>query len=303
MGNTEFLISLSSLPPADDLQCIHCDNELAWGDLGYLCANCGASYPLRKGIPVFISPDSLHRAKVEDAHWLRHPVEGPDKPARWSISHKNGYIHFFTERILDRFDFRGKILEIGAGSCWASAMVKRFNPDCRLYSTDISVQALWKGLQVCQILKATMDYVAACDAHDLPFKNGLFDMVFGVAILHHLEHPKDALKEVWRVLKPGGLYVGVREGLAGESFKPLYRLLSHGWEEERRFGAVERAYSYKEWSTLLSDFDTELRLKRGAKLGLNPIEKAYYALVNLLPESMLRHTVATLEIAAKKPCR
>lgn len=203
------------------------------------------------------------------------------------------------ETILHRFDFHGIVLEIGAGCCWASALIKRFNPECRVYSTDISVKALHKGLQISQILKGNMDYVAACDAHKLPFRDGLFDIVFGVAILHHLDRPKDALREVWRVLKPGGLYVGVREGLAGVNFKPLYHLLSRGWEEERRFGAVEHVYTYEEWLNFLSDFEVEFKLKRRANLGLGYIERAYYAVANLFPESMLHHIVATSEIFEK----
>jgi len=250
---------------------------------------------------MFISPEALDQAVIEDARWLRHPVEGFDKPAWRALDHKGGYVRFFQETILRRFNFHGRVLEIGAGSCWASALVKRFNPECRVYSTDISVQALLKGVRVSQLLGASIDYVVACDAHRLPFKNSLFDAVFGVAILHHLERLKGAVKELQRVLKPGSVYVGVREGLAGSAVKPLYRLLSRGWEEERRFGAVERVYTYEEWMELLSDFEVEVTLKRDAALGLAFIERAYYAVANLFPESVLRHLAASLEIVARKP--
>jgi len=40
-------------------------------------------------------------------------------------------------------------------------------------------------------------------AHDLPFENGSIDVVFGMAILHHLDLQLVA-REVHRVLKPGG---------------------------------------------------------------------------------------------------
>jgi len=179
--------------------------------------------------------------------------------------------------------------------------MKHFNPECKVYSTDISVQALLKGVRVSQLLGVSMDFVVACDAHRLPFKNGLFDVVLGVAILHHLERLKGALKELWRVLKPGGMYIGVREGLAGSVVKPLYRLLGRGWEEERRFGAIERVYTYEEWMEFLSDFEVEIRLKRDSALGLTFIERAYYAVANLFPESMLRHLATSLEIVARKP--
>jgi SAM-dependent methyltransferase len=40
-------------------------------------------------------------------------------------------------------------------------------------------------------------------AHDLPFPDGSIDIVFGIAILHHLDLRLVA-KEVHRILKPGG---------------------------------------------------------------------------------------------------
>jgi SAM-dependent methyltransferase len=41
------------------------------------------------------------------------------------------------------------------------------------------------------------------DAHDLEFEDNFFDLVYGCAILHHLDYNR-ALDEICRVLKPGG---------------------------------------------------------------------------------------------------
>lgn len=49
------------------------------------------------------------------------------------------------------------------------------------------------------------------DIYQLPFLNGSFDAVFMHTILEHLAEPRRALKEVLRVLKPGGL-AGARHG-------------------------------------------------------------------------------------------
>jgi SAM-dependent methyltransferase/uncharacterized protein YbaR (Trm112 family) len=38
----------------------------------------------------------------------------------------------------------------------------------------------------------------------LPFANGLFDIVFCRAVLHHLDHHENTMREMTRVLKPGG---------------------------------------------------------------------------------------------------
>jgi ubiquinone/menaquinone biosynthesis C-methylase UbiE len=45
------------------------------------------------------------------------------------------------------------------------------------------------------------------DAADLPFDDAAFDKAFSIHSLYFWPHPLAALKEVWRVLKPGGLLV------------------------------------------------------------------------------------------------
>ena len=45
------------------------------------------------------------------------------------------------------------------------------------------------------------------DARAIPFKDGEFDMVWTVWVLEHIPNPEQALREMRRVLKPGGLLV------------------------------------------------------------------------------------------------
>lgn len=52
-----------------------------------------------------------------------------------------------------------------------------------------------------------MDYEnvdIVCDIHHLPFKDNSIDAVMSVAVLEHVREPAVVLKEVHRVLKPGG---------------------------------------------------------------------------------------------------
>jgi ubiquinone/menaquinone biosynthesis C-methylase UbiE len=76
----------------------------------------------------------------------------------------------------------GAILEVGGGS----GNFKKFAP--HVMSTDI-LFAPW------------LDSV--CDAQSLPFRNGSFDNVMMMDVLHHLERPTIFLREALRVLKPG----------------------------------------------------------------------------------------------------
>jgi ubiquinone/menaquinone biosynthesis C-methylase UbiE len=61
--------------------------------------------------------------------------------------------------------------------------------------------------------------------YELPFSDNTFDVVFSHAVVEHLGDPMKALKEMHRVLKPGGL-LGVRDAdRAGELFWPPEPLL------------------------------------------------------------------------------
>ena len=59
------------------------------------------------------------------------------------------------------------------------------------------------------------------NVYDLPFPDHSFDAVFSHAVVEHLGDPLQALKEMRRVLKPGGM-LGIRDAdRAGEIFWPL----------------------------------------------------------------------------------
>jgi ubiquinone/menaquinone biosynthesis C-methylase UbiE len=47
--------------------------------------------------------------------------------------------------------------------------------------------------------------------YELPFADGSFDAVYSCAVLTHLRDPAAAVREMWRVLKPGGV-IGITNG-------------------------------------------------------------------------------------------
>jgi ubiquinone/menaquinone biosynthesis C-methylase UbiE len=74
----------------------------------------------------------------------------------------------------------------------------------------------------------------AADVCALPFADATFDAAFAHALLQHLPFPLDALKELRRVLKPGGV-IGVADAdFDGALFAPENDAIARGTEIMRR---------------------------------------------------------------------
>ena len=101
---------------------------------------------------------------------------------------------------------RPLILDVGSGSGVNSIIpCRRLFPGARMVATDLSGE----------LLAMLADYVvanAACDevvcvkmdAMSQKVAPGVFDLVTGASILHHLDSPGDGLMAAGRALKPGG---------------------------------------------------------------------------------------------------
>jgi SAM-dependent methyltransferase len=58
------------------------------------------------------------------------------------------------------------------------------------------------------------------DAHSMPFCDDSFECVFCYAVLPHFHSPVVAIREIERVLKPGGIFIGTAS--QGEPFQATY---------------------------------------------------------------------------------
>lgn len=74
--------------------------------------------------------------------------------------------------------------------------------------------------------------------YQLPFTDGSFDAVFSHALLEHLSNPLLALKEMQRVVRPGGV-IGVRtRDWEGTLLAPADPMLRHSFELYERLSAL-----------------------------------------------------------------
>ena len=116
------------------------------------------------------------------------------------------------------------VLDFAAGTCWASELLGRLG--VRTVSVNLSIEMMRRGRQRLAadsrlVFRDDAAFVAA-RGQSLPFVAGSFDGVLCMNALHHLPSYAAALREIHRVLKPGGRAVFSEPGTA-HAAQPLSR--------------------------------------------------------------------------------
>lgn len=143
----------------------------------------------RSSVEASLTPDAALRVSARQlARYVQPPGETP-------------YALEYAYHLLG--DVRGlRIVDFGCGS--GANAVQLANRGAHVWAVDISEDLI-------RIAERRMGVNARAggaqfivgSAHDLPFPDGSIDIVFGIAILHHLDL-KLVAREVHRVLRPGG---------------------------------------------------------------------------------------------------
>ncbi len=169
------------------------------GDLVCAGEGCGRRFPVVGGVPILIR-DEASVLSVGD--FLKGPPAAEAEGATVHPASLRGLYRRFT-RFLVMYEPplaflrepdvirravvanpAARILVVGCGD-------KRYEapPGVTIVYTDVAFGPL-------------AQYI--CDAHDLPFEDGSFDLVMAIAVLEHVVDPARCVAEFHRVLRPGG---------------------------------------------------------------------------------------------------
>jgi ubiquinone/menaquinone biosynthesis C-methylase UbiE len=209
---------------------------------------------------------------IRDANVRYHDLAAEHYDSKWGINYGEvgqAQVEGKLKKALGHEPRRyGRALEIGAGTGYFTLNLLRAGIIGRAVATDISPGMLRKLEATAGELGLEVE-TGACEAADLPFEDGSFDLVFGHAILHHLPHLDAAFREFRRVLRPGGLvafcgepsYYGDRIAAlpkrSANAVAPLWRALMraaprpsanghehHAWTEEHRLEQVVDVHAF-----------------------------------------------------------
>jgi demethylmenaquinone methyltransferase/2-methoxy-6-polyprenyl-1,4-benzoquinol methylase len=151
--------------------------------------------------------------------------------------------------LVSRVDVRptDKVLDVATGTAAVAIELVRYT-GCSVVGIDQSPEMLAAG-------RARVERAGLADrielregrAEELPFDDGSFDALTFTYLLRYVDDPATSLRELARVVRPGGTIAGLEFGVPPQPWRPLWelwvrvglpaagRLISPGWAEVGRF--------------------------------------------------------------------
>jgi SAM-dependent methyltransferase len=179
----------------------------------------------------------------------------------------------------------GKALDVGAGRGIASYALAKEGLEVTALEPDPSTMVGSGAIRALATESGLSIRVVEEFSENLPFADGEFDVVFARAVLHHTKDLEEACREFFRVLKPGGLFIAIREHVISRE-EDLPRFLDQ--HPLHRLYGGEHAY-------LLQQYVTAIGQSGFAHLEVispwqSPLNYAPYTLTTLKAELIRRGT-------------
>lgn len=215
-------VGFSSLPGEESLSAMSAEELTAWEN---------------RDVPSIDRTSDDFEARADER---QDPTTSLNFPLHWT-SAKDSWNYLFDfavacELLAPRPD--DLVLDFAAGTCWATELLGRLG--VRTVSVDLSIEMMRRGRERLRadsrlVFRDEAAFVTA-RGQSLPFVDGSFEAVLCMNALHHLPSYAGALREIYRVLKPGGRAVFSEPGTA-HAVQPLSRF------RMREEGVIEKSVS------------------------------------------------------------
>jgi SAM-dependent methyltransferase len=132
-----------------------------------------------------------------------------------------------------------RLIDCGCGPGSITVDLARAVAPGEAIGIDLRKDALTHGRRLARGRGIANVVFQAASVYQLPYADGSFDAAFACAVLQHLAAPLAALKEIRRVLKPGGV-IGIADGSSTITFRYPTNPLLEAWDKLR---GLEREYN------------------------------------------------------------
>ena len=227
------------------------------------CSHCHQQYPIHKGMPYLYVDDDAWQPKAREGEgWVTiHKNRGNYEPSEKEVDMKIPYfpqppwitVARAFDIALEKLNLTGDevILDVGAGRGWASKHFAMRN--CRAVALDVRTDdnvGLGRAKALMDNAGVYFDRIIG-DGENLPFFNESFDIVFCAAALHHASDLPLFIKNISKVLKPGGRLCAVNE--------PCVNVMTNAEKLLARNAAEELAVGINETRPNLLEYEAALQ--------------------------------------------
>jgi ubiquinone/menaquinone biosynthesis C-methylase UbiE len=218
----------------DILCCPLCKGPVIFGDQKFICKNCASEYSSYK-IKQGKSEEGVFDFRVQRPGYClpQGMASWSDIQRGWEDSYFERYskrdvfeehlseIDSVKEIYTKEFNIKGRVLDVGGCDGRLRHFLKKDSTSLYI-SVDPLINAFQDFESHPNLLKAysclsePCNFIA-CYAENLPFIAGTFDWIHMRSVLDHFYDPYIALKEAYRVLKPGGFLLAGLTVYGGKS--------------------------------------------------------------------------------------
>lgn len=117
---------------------------------------------------------------------------------------KSACVNWITERIVERVDKEGAVIDIGTGTGWLLSKITKKYPDSFVVGIDVSRKMIKIARK--KLNGGKMHFVVSPAEH-MPFKNGTFDFVVSLLVWEHVSEQDKVIRKIFSMLKPGGKFI------------------------------------------------------------------------------------------------
>ena len=161
--------------------------------------------------------------------WLFRQVRRPSGPLgrrmvrAWNLSHATLTDWGLQQVILPK---NGVMLDVGCGGGRTVRRLSALAPEGRVIGLDLSTASATIAQDTnVEGIKSGQVHIVQGSVAALPFSNSAFDIVTAVETHYYWPNLRANVKEVVRVLKPGGTFALIAETYRGGPFRLIYGII------------------------------------------------------------------------------